>query len=76
MKQLKTIVTFPNTHAALAAEQFLETYKLQARIIPVPVEISAECGLALCMNPDVEEQFKTYASEVSLVYSQIYTIEI
>ncbi len=76
MKQLKTIVTFPNTHAALAAEKFVETHNIRARIIPVPVEISAECGLSLCMDPDIEAEFTQIADEENLVYSQIYTIEI
>ncbi len=76
MKQLKTIATFPNTHAALAAERFVEEHKLQARIIPIPVEISAECGLALAMNPEIEEKFISLANENQLVYSQIYNIEI
>lgn len=76
MKQLKTIITFPNTHSALAAEKFVERHEIKARLIPVPVEISAECGLALCMSPDIYNQFIKTSDEFNLIYSSVYNIEI
>lgn len=76
MKQIRTIVTFPNTHAALAAEKFIADKGIGGRIIPVPTEISAECGLALSMDPQVQDDFVSKSQEAKLVYSQIYRLEI
>ncbi len=73
---MRLIVTFPNTHAALAAEKAIEESSLQARIIPVPVEITAECGLALSMSPELKEDFSLLAESQKLTYSELYTLEI
>ena len=76
MKELKTIVTFPNTHAALAAEKFVKMHNLDGRIIPIPVELSAECGLSLCLDLDAKDEFIKQAQKSHIIYSHIYTIEI
>lgn len=40
------IITFPTTTAAMAADRFCTEQKLPGRLIPVPQEITAGCGLA------------------------------
>lgn len=40
------VVTFPTTAAAMACEQLCGGQGLPGRMIPVPGEISAGCGLA------------------------------
>lgn len=40
------VVTFPTTAAAMACEQLCGDQGLPGRMIPVPGEISAGCGLA------------------------------
>lgn len=40
------VVTFPTTAAAMACEQLCDEQGLPGRMIPVPGEISAGCGLA------------------------------
>ncbi|WP_293826521.1 DUF3343 domain-containing protein [uncultured Parolsenella sp.] len=40
------VVTFPTTAAAMACEQLCGEQGLPGRMIPVPGEISAGCGLA------------------------------
>lgn len=41
------ITTFPSTHTALAAEKVIEINGLEFLLIPLPIGISASCGLGL-----------------------------
>ena len=45
-KKPALIITFPSTAAAMEAESFCQEQGLPGRIIPVPREITAGCGLA------------------------------
>lgn len=45
-KRPSLVVTFPTTAAAMAAEALCAKNGLPGRMIPVPGEISAGCGLA------------------------------
>ena len=45
-KELKLVVTFHTTADAMAMEKFCKERGTPGRIIPVPREISAGCGLA------------------------------
>lgn len=53
-KQPALVVTFHTTTAAMEAEAFCQANALPGRIIPVPREITAGCGLAWRTLPDVE----------------------
>lgn len=54
----KLIVTFHTTAAAIAAERICREAELSGRIIPVPRELSAGCGLAWCAGPDQEQELR------------------
>lgn len=45
-KQNRFIITFHTTQEAMAAELFLKENGFPGRLIPVPREITAGCGLA------------------------------
>lgn len=49
------VVTFPTTAAAMACEQLCGEQGLPGRMIPVPGEISAGCGLAWKAEPQDRE---------------------
>ena len=51
MKKPTLVVTFPTTTAALAWERRCQALGIPGRIIPVPVTITADCGLAWAMPP-------------------------
>ena len=48
IKQLKLLITFPSTAQALHMEQCCRAEGAEGRLIPVPREISAGCGMAWC----------------------------
>lgn len=47
MTESYCIITFNSTHTAIDAEQQVLAAGFKARLIPVPTQITAECGLAL-----------------------------
>ena len=52
-KQLRLIVTFNTTTGAMAMEKACKNENLPGRLIPVPRQISAGCGLSwLCNKED------------------------
>lgn len=57
-KQNYQILTFHTTTAAMAMEDYCHEQGISGRLIPLPQEISAGCGLAWCMLPGEYEQEK------------------
>ena len=51
-KELKLVVTFHTTADAMAMEEACRREKIPGRLIPVPMSISAGCGMAWCAPPD------------------------
>lgn len=41
------IITFSNTNAAIKAERYLMAEHLQVRVMPLPSQIKAGCGICL-----------------------------
>lgn len=51
-KSLKLIVSFHTTTAAMAMEKYCLANAVPGRLIPLPGEISAGCGMAWCAPPE------------------------
>jgi hypothetical protein len=54
------VITFHTTSAAMAMERCCEANGIGGRLIPVPREISAGCGLAWRMRPEEFLQMEIY----------------
>ena len=50
------VVTFPTTAAAMSCEECCERRGLPGRMIPVPGEVAAGCGLAWKATPGDREE--------------------
>lgn len=48
VKQLKLIVTFHTTTSAMAMEKICMEKNIPGRLIPVPRDITAGCGMSWC----------------------------
>lgn len=57
-KKEKLVVSFLTTTQAMAAEKYCQKNQIPGRIIPLPGEISAECGIAWCTEPKEEERIR------------------
>lgn len=55
-KVITTVVTFSTTTAAMKMERTAKESEFPGRLIPIPSEISAQCGLAWkCVEQSEEE---------------------
>ena len=72
----KAVVSFASTHAAMACESACHEAGLAGRIIPTPVAIRADCGLAWAMPPEARADFEALAQARGLVYDAIYDLEL
>ena len=52
VRKEQLVVTFPSTTAAMAMERFAKEEEIPGRIIPLPSELSAGCGLAWKTEPE------------------------
>ena len=52
-KQKRVVFTFHSTTDAMAMEALCKAAGLGGRMIPVPGEITADCGLAWCAEPEL-----------------------
>ena len=70
------VVTFHTTTQAMAAEKFCLANGLPGRIIPVPREITAGCGLSWKAAPEDRELLKKAFTEAGLGWDGMYVIKI
>ena len=73
-KNLTVIITFVSTTQAIAMERECKKNKFTGRLIPVPREISASCGLAWKCGEQNEEETASYMKEQDPEYEKIYRI--
>lgn len=75
-KRPALVVTFDTTTAAMEAERFCLDHGLPGRIIPVPREITAGCGLAWKAPPEAEEQIRNALNTAGLPWAALQVIPI
>lgn len=71
-KTLKPVVTFATTSDAMAMEAAARTYGIPGRIIPVPSEIDAGCGLSWCAAADEKEALLAAIAEHAISYEGLF----
>ena len=75
-KKATLIVTFATTTQAMAVEKFCLENALPGRIIPVPREITAGCGLSWKAAPEDREQLAAALEKGGLGWEEMHIIEI
>ena len=70
------MVTFAATAAAIAMETYCREHDVPGRLIPVPADISAECGM--CWRAPLEERLRIERAvqEAQLADAFIFELEI
>ena len=68
------ILTFHTTSAAMAMELYCKEHDIPGRLIPVPRELSAGCGLAWCTSPEHAEEFKDFLRKKGLEWEDFAEI--
>jgi hypothetical protein len=75
-KKPTLIITFSTTSAAMAMDRLAGEQHLPGRLIPVPREITAGCGLAWKAEPEEEEELTRQLKENSLRWETIRVINL
>lgn len=76
IKKPRFIVTFPTTTGAIGFETMCHREELPGRLIPVPREISAGCGMCWAAPPEAKEALEAVILERGIVTDGVYEIEI
>ena len=67
-KTLKLVITFHTTAAAMAMEKLCKEEHVPGRLIPVPRELTADCGMAWCAPVEAAVRLRALAEDHSLEY--------
>lgn len=75
-KKLWLIVTFHTTAAAIAMEKLCHTQGLPGRLIPVPRDLTADCGMAWRSECALRTELVTLAEQAALEIEGFYELVI
>lgn len=73
-KTLKLVVTFHTTTAAMAMETVCAAAGLPGRLIPVPREITAGCGMAWKAEPSDRAALEAFTKEKNITTAGWYEL--
>lgn len=75
-KHQRVVFTFHTTTDAMAMESLCKEKHLDGRMIPVPGEITADCGLAWCAAPEQEETLTNALLAARIPVQGVYRLMI
>ena len=75
-KKPTLIITFATTTQAMAMESFCTREQLPGRLIPVPREITAGCGLSWKALPEEKEQLLAALGKACMKWEACHIIEV
>ena len=75
-KKPALIITFATTTQAMAMERFCAREKLPGRLIPVPREITAGCGLSWKAAPEDRDLLVRALTESDMKWAECHILEV
>ena len=75
-KTKQLVITFSTTTAAMAMEKRAQEMGNFGRLIPLPSEISAGCGLSWKTKPEEKEKMLVFLEEEKLKWEAMYELEL
>ena len=75
-KKPALIITFATTTQAMAVESFCARENLPGRLIPVPRQITAGCGLSWKALPQEQELLLSAMEKGGLKWAQCHILEV
>ena len=76
VKSPRLIVTFHTTTAAMGMELACGTAGLPGRLIPVPREITAGCGMAWSAPPEARAQLEAFVQKENITTAGWYELTL
>ena len=71
MKDNYSVVIFFSTSAAVRAESLTQRKALEVKLIPVPRNLSSDCGICLQINTEDREKIEEILSKGKVEYDNI-----
>lgn len=75
-KSPRVVVTFHTTTAAMKTEQAARKHDVPGRLIPVPREITAGCGLAWSAPTEAEDSLRALLSDIGITAQDFHHLTI
>ena len=75
-KKPTLIITFATTTQAMAMEKFCTRQNLPGRLIPVPREITAGCGLSWKDRPEEKDLLISALTEAGMKWAECHILEV
>lgn len=69
-KTMKIIAAFPTTTDAMRMQMAADAAELTGRLIPVPEQISAGCGIAWCSDVELRSKVEFVIKENGIAVQQ------
>ncbi len=73
-KTLKVIITFSSTSESLKMEKICRKNGIKGRLIPVPREISAGCGMAWSSEVDLKDELLKIIDNNNIKIEKMYEL--
>ena len=75
-RERRLIVAFLTTHDAMAFEDYCDEKGVPGRLIPLPREISAGCGLAWSAPPGDEAELRETLAKAGIAPQHVKELDI
>lgn len=73
-KTMKIIISFHSISEVLKFEKECKKFKIKGRVIPIPREISAGCGMAWCSEIEMEDKINELIKSCEIKLDKIYKL--
>ena len=75
-KVMKLVVTFHTTSDAMAMEKVCKERNVPGRLIPVPREISAVCGLSWCAGIEDRDTIRKVIESIGVQEQEMHELMV
>ena len=72
VKENDFVAIFHSIHRVLKAEKLLKHRKVDFLLIPVPRQLTSDCGLALRFTPEIKETLFNVLAEEGLIPAELH----
>ena len=76
MRQLRLVVAFHTTSAAIAAEALCGRLGLEGKLISVPRQVTSDCGMAWSAPPELRETLESRLAEAGVETAGFYELVV
>ena len=75
-KERKLVITFPEATEAMKMESFCKENNIAGRLLPVPAQITAGCGLAWKAEPEQRDYIIDTISKAGIKFGEDVILEV